>query len=86
LIAPDGVVEMAAADEGGAPIAGLSVAAVARRPASEGNDSMLELREVAPGLYRADSALPLSGNWNIVIDATLAGEPYHIERKVYVAP
>lgn len=84
--APGGVVELVVAQEDGSPVEGLSMAATAYRPAAEGNDRSLDLHEVAPGIYRANEALPLSGNWTIFVDAMLENEPYHIERRVYVTP
>jgi nitrogen fixation protein FixH len=84
--APSGVVELVVTRADGTPVKGLSMAGTAYRPAAEGNDSPLSLREVAPGVYRASDALPLDGNWTIFVDATLGEEPYHIERRIFVTP
>jgi len=84
--APDGVVELTVTQADGTPVKGLSLVGTAYRPAVEGNDSPLGLREVAPGRYRASDVLPLDGNWTIFVDAMLGDEPYHIERRVFVTP
>lgn len=86
VAAPDGVVELTVTQADGSPVKGLSMVGTAYRPAAEGNDSPLDLREVAPGHYRASDALPLDGNWTIFVDALLGDEPYHIERRVFVTP
>lgn len=84
--APDGVVELTVTQADGGPVTGLSMVGTAYRPAAEGNDITLDLREVAPGRYRAGDVLPLDGNWTILVDAMLGDEPYHIERRVFVTP
>jgi nitrogen fixation protein FixH len=86
IAAPDGVVELVVSQADGVPVVGLTIFANAYRPAAEGSDSSLDLREVSPGHYRAVAPLHLDGNWNVVIDAVWAGEPYHIERRIFVVP
>ena len=86
LEVPDGVIEMEIAGPDGMPVDGLSVNAMAYRPASEGSDRRFDLLEVSPGRYRATAALPLEGNWNVVIDAVRDGQPYHVERRIFVEP
>ena len=84
--APGGVVELRVTQADGAPVTGLMMVGAAYRPAAEGNDHPLGLREVTPGIYRATDSLPLDGNWTVFVDATLGEEPYHIERRVFVTP
>jgi nitrogen fixation protein FixH len=58
-------VELAVADAQGAPLAGAEVVASFERPIEERSDFELALAPAAPGLYRADFTVPLTGAWDV---------------------
>ncbi len=62
--AGSGSLEFTLKDAQGQPLAGKRIDVSLRRPAQEGYDQNLTLREVAPGTYRAEVTLPLQGLWD----------------------
>lgn len=56
-------------DRAGAPLDGLTLAGVLRRPTHEGMDQTLTWREAAPGVYTTVADLPRRGNWDLEITA-----------------
>lgn len=59
-------------DGAGKPIGGLQPRAVFARPATSRDDTSVDFRETAPGVYAANAALQ-GGVWNA--DITVAGGP-----------
>ncbi|MGH6923297.1 MAG: FixH family protein [Propylenella sp.] len=72
LSAPDGLLSVRLADQSGAPLAGLIVSARIGRPASAGEDRVVELSPAAGG-YSADEALA-PGRWIVELEARSGGE------------
>ncbi len=56
-------------DGAGAPLSGMTLAGVLRRPTHEGLDQSLAWREEAPGAYSAVVELPRRGNWDLEVTA-----------------
>jgi Predicted integral membrane protein linked to a cation pump len=63
--AKNGPLEIHLKDAQGKPLSGMRIAASLRRPAEAGFDQDLTLTEVAPGTYRAELTLPVSGLWDL---------------------
>lgn len=79
-----GALELRLEDVGGRAVAGLDVLVRLRRPASRDYDRTLTLSEVAPGRYRARTALPLPGNWDVSLRAEADGREFRLERRLWV--
>jgi nitrogen fixation protein FixH len=80
-------VEVALGDTDGAPLGGLDVELVLRRPARGDMDRRLSLRETTAGRYRGTVALPLPGRWYAEIRVRDADGPrYRMEHEVIVRP
>ncbi len=56
-------------DGAGAPLSGLTLSGVLRRPTHDGMDQSLTWREDAPGAYTAAVTLPERGNWDLEVTA-----------------
>jgi nitrogen fixation protein FixH len=67
-------VSVEARDAGGAPVAGLAVAARLLRPADQRGDHAVALRERAPGTYQGEADGVAPGAFDIEIDAASAAE------------
>ncbi|GIK98133.1 MAG: membrane protein [Alphaproteobacteria bacterium] len=57
-------------DRAGAPLTGLSVRALLRRPAAAGHDREVALAPQGPGRYSATAELPFPGQWELRIVAS----------------
>jgi nitrogen fixation protein FixH len=71
-------------DRGGAPLRELDVTARMVRPVVRGADRTIVLREVAPGIYRADDTVPSVGHWRLEIDARKDDRAWHMERELWL--
>ncbi|WP_242123541.1 FixH family protein [Sphingobium sp. Sx8-8] len=60
---------------------GASVGAVAQHPLGRAADIPLRFREVRPGLYVSDHALP-AGRWQVRFDLRHGGQAMHLLREV----
>jgi nitrogen fixation protein FixH len=56
-------------DAEGQPVDGLGLSGGLRRPTHAGMDQALAWREVSPGSYEAEVALPARGNWDLALAA-----------------
>jgi len=56
-------------DATGAPLGGLVVRAVFRRPVGPENELEIALPEITPGEYLSPVLLPLAGRWQVSIEA-----------------
>ncbi len=56
-------------DRDGAPLEGLNVTAMLRRPTQDGFDQSLELPSRGKGAYGARAVLPLAGQWQVRVTA-----------------
>ena len=73
------------ADRAGRPLNGLKVTGVARRPVDEAADRPLLFEWTGDGEYRADTALPAQGQWDLhVVIARHDGAPYLIEQRLWL--
>lgn len=79
-----GVLELRLEDGGGQAVTGFDVHARLRRPANREYDRTLTLSEGAPGRYRARTALPLSGNWDVSLRAERDGRVFRLEKRLWV--
>lgn len=66
--------EVTARDKTNAPLTGLSVSVVLKHPVYEGSDVAIELTERGSGVYAADIANVVAGNWNLVLEAKRGDE------------
>jgi len=72
-------------DRAGAPLTGLAVTAELLRPVAEGNDQTVTLAETAPGVYRAEVAVPLPGKWLLDVAARAADDvEWKMERELWL--
>lgn len=77
--------EIRLVDGDGKPLVGKQVEAELRRPAQKGYDLTFALKEVAPGTYRADVTLPLSGYWDLKTQVRDAEERATFESRFSVS-
>ncbi len=78
-------------DRFGAPVRGLGVAAILRRPATDRADRTLQLREADAGRYAAALERLPPGNWVLSLSATRLtsrGEQprYRLKQRLWVSP
>jgi nitrogen fixation protein FixH len=66
------------------PLRGASVAASAERPIGAPQPRTLGFRETTPGHYLADAALPVFGQWELTLSASVGGSAMTITRRVVV--
>jgi nitrogen fixation protein FixH len=71
-------------DRAGVPLRALEVTARMIRPVARGADRIIALREVAPGLYRAEDDVPSLGHWRLEIDAHGGTQSWHMERELWL--
>jgi nitrogen fixation protein FixH len=71
-------------DRDGAPVTGLAVELLAWRPVGAEPATRRVLAEINPGHYRADLALPLSGQWQFDIVARRGADEYVLGRRIIV--
>jgi nitrogen fixation protein FixH len=72
-------------DAEGAPVFGLEVEATLKRPVQDGMDQSVMLESVGGGAYKEDVALPVPGQWDVVIEARgLEGEKFVVEKRFIV--
>lgn len=74
-----GGVEVNVTDAAGAPVEGLRLTGLLRRPATESGEVQLRFSEAAPGRYLAD-ARPGEGAWDLRVAA--ADHPFSAERRL----
>lgn len=74
-VAGDDSITVTLTDGAGAPLSGLTLAGMLRRPTHEGMDQALTWREEAPGTYSARVALPRRGNWDLAVTANDGRNP-----------
>jgi nitrogen fixation protein FixH len=77
--------EIRLTDGDGKPLAGKQVEAELRRPAQKGYDLTFALKEVSPGIYRADVTLPLAGYWDLKTQVRDAQEHATFESRFSVS-
>jgi len=68
------VLQIAAHDQNGAPLAGLRFSAQLERPTDKRADRGFALDERAPGSYRGEAERVPSGQWDLVIEAARGAE------------
>jgi nitrogen fixation protein FixH len=79
----DGAAELRLYDRDGRPVDGLSVAARFARPVQEGFDRSVALVSAGPGRYAAPVDLPLSGQWEMTIEAKGADAVYRAATRIF---
>ena len=83
LDAPGGRVRLALADKGGTPLRGLTVTALAGRPASAAEDRTLAFRATQAGYESVEPLAP--GRWLVEIEARNGGLVWRETRELTVA-
>lgn len=68
----------------GAALTGAHVAARFIRPTVAGADTQTKLMETAAGYYEAEPALPLAGQWDMVVIASHDGASYQTTRRIVI--
>ncbi len=72
-------------DRSDAPLNGLAVTALVRRPTQEGYDQTVSLAPAGDGLYRGSVRLPLPGQWQVRLTATSRnGATFFAERRIRI--
>lgn len=80
-----GRIEVGFADRRGAPIEYLSVAGRVRRPTHDGFDRDIVLERSGAGRYAAHLELPLSGQWDVQVEAVSSGGArFRIEDRIWL--
>jgi nitrogen fixation protein FixH len=80
-----GMLEVRIVDAAGVRVRDLDVAASIRRPVVSGHDQAVMLARAADGAYRAKIVLPLSGNWDVEINAERAGRHvFRLEHRLWL--
>ena len=80
-----GDMEIRLTDSDGAPVVGLEIEAMIRRPANSSHDRMIKFAASEPGLYRARLQTPLAGNWDLRITARRDNRRiYRLEHRLWV--
>ncbi|HFD16124.1 MAG TPA: hypothetical protein ENJ38_07465 [Rhodospirillales bacterium] len=80
----DGELTVELRDRDGRPITDAEVTARFVRPTSEGNDFSLALAPAGQGRYRARFTLPLTGLWDVHVDATRGADRFVRNRRVFL--
>lgn len=72
-------------DAKGGPVSGLAVAVLLERPAVKGFDHAITLTPTGNGIYTAETALPLKGQWEARLTATRPGmPPFRLRTRVQI--
>lgn len=77
-----GAVTVQVHDRDGKPVDGLEVFAVFSRPTQAGLDSRVPLARSADGRFVGDVALPLPGQWDMLVVANRGTESYQLSQRV----
>ena len=72
----------ALADRAGRPFRGAQVTVEISRPDTSRDEVRAEARELAPGRYAADVALPSDGPWDLRFDVVRGADRVRLERRV----
>lgn len=68
----------------GKPLEGARVVGVASRPAGGRADVTLAFRAASPGRYVSETALPLGGQWDLLLSASAAGKELRATQRVII--
>ena len=71
-------------DRDGRPLAGAAIEAAALRPLGPAHDMALHFHPAADGTYVADAALPLPGQWDLMLRAVQGGQEVRVTRRILV--
>lgn len=71
-------------DRNGSPLSGASVGGTAERPLGATERRRLVFHEIAAGRYVADIALPLAGQWDLLLSASAQGHDIATTRRIIV--
>jgi nitrogen fixation protein FixH len=77
-------IEASFKDRDNAPLTGLAVTASLMRPVARGADHDVTLREIAPGIYRAEVEFPVPGHWRLDIEARRDAAEWRMERELWL--
>jgi nitrogen fixation protein FixH len=78
------LVEVAAADAAGSPLAGLQATALLAHPADRRADRVMRLIEVAPGKFQARTAV-VSGSWDLIVELSRdGGRMFRSKNRIFV--
>lgn len=75
---------IALTDRAGAPLVGARIQAHAERPLGPAEVTTLTFQGTRDGQYRAAQALPASGQWDLLISASVEGKTVSATRRVIV--
>lgn len=71
-------------DRDGKPVTGLAGQAQFVRPTSSGHDGASALAEQGGGRYVVAANLPLSGQWEMTVDASRGSDTYRFSQRIYL--
>jgi nitrogen fixation protein FixH len=75
---------VALTDRAGAPLGGARIQARAERPIGPAAATLLTFQATSDGHYRAAQALPIPGQWDLLISAGVDGKTVNTTRRVIV--
>jgi nitrogen fixation protein FixH len=78
-----GRLELKILDRLGQPLQGAEVSARLRRPVGPDNTTTVALKSSGPGLYGADLALALRGQWDVDLDIMTAHGADHLTDRIF---
>jgi nitrogen fixation protein FixH len=76
--------QIALTDRAGAPLGGARIQARAERPIGPAAATLLTFQATRDGHYRAAQALPIPGQWDLLISAGVDGKTVNTTRRVIV--
>ncbi len=79
-----GTVNVAVTDRDGAPLDGLDVTAVFRRPTQAGHDQTVRFTAAGAGRYVGTVVLPFPGQWEMLLVANRGDDSYQSDRRIMV--
>ena len=72
-------------DKAGVPVTSEEVRLFAYRPSDARRDFSVAMTQEAPGRYRAETAFPLKGVWDVLVGIQGEEDEYHAARRIHVA-
>ena len=71
-------------DRDGKPIEGGRAELAAFRPAQEGHDFTVKLRELGAGYYGSDVNFALPGNWDLIVSVHKGEDTLDVAKRIFV--
>lgn len=79
-----GVFRFSAIDKHGLPFAKAEVSVTAYRPSDAAADFVVQMHNIADGLYQADISFPLKGTWDLIVKVKRGEDNAELTRRISV--